>query len=273
MLSFSNKSKRGRGQPFCCSTCGTFDVWSTGHLTKSFPYMRPAGMTMRLFSLLSWSTPQLHKMLPIRGSAANAAPYHILPPCVRTNFLPLHTSTAAKAMGTAAAGKPSSASSHRRQRSGSQHNKNNTDSGRRGNYNNGGLHNNTNRSVGSADRGPWRPKRRLNRDAMDHLRTLHAQSPESFTPPVLAEMFGVSKEAARRILRSRYDPHSEKEETAARTIRGGGGGGGDGQDVNMTTTAKAALPPPNSLRPGRLTNILRDAGFLSCGGGGDGGGV
>lgn len=58
----------------------------------------------------------------------------------------------------------------------------------------------------------WNPKRRLSPDALEGIRTLHAQHPEEFTTPVLAEHFKVSPEAVRRILRSKWRPSNDEEE-------------------------------------------------------------
>ncbi|KAK7678326.1 hypothetical protein QCA50_018674 [Cerrena zonata] len=56
----------------------------------------------------------------------------------------------------------------------------------------------------------WSPPRKLSRDAMDGLRSLHAANPELFTTPVLAEKFRISPEAVRRILKSKWHPSQEK---------------------------------------------------------------
>ena len=52
----------------------------------------------------------------------------------------------------------------------------------------------------------WSPPKKLSRQAMDGLRVMHAQHPEIFTTPVLAEKFKVSPEAIRRILKSKWEP-------------------------------------------------------------------
>jgi len=56
----------------------------------------------------------------------------------------------------------------------------------------------------------WAPPRKLSRDAMDGLRTLHAHDPTTFSTPVLADKFRISPEAVRRILRSRWQPTREQ---------------------------------------------------------------
>lgn len=56
----------------------------------------------------------------------------------------------------------------------------------------------------------WLPRRKLSRDAMDGLRSMHAMHPETFSTPVLAEKFRISPEAVRRILRSKWTPSREE---------------------------------------------------------------
>jgi len=58
----------------------------------------------------------------------------------------------------------------------------------------------------------WNPKRRLSPDALEGIRTLHAQHPEEFTTPVLAEHFKISPEAVRRILKSKWRPSNDEEQ-------------------------------------------------------------
>jgi hypothetical protein len=66
----------------------------------------------------------------------------------------------------------------------------------------------------------WAPPRRLSRQAMEGLRTLHRHDPTMFTTPVLAEKFRLSPEAIRRILRSRWEPsRTERMRLAVRDER------------------------------------------------------
>ncbi|KAJ5123876.1 uncharacterized protein N7515_007701 [Penicillium bovifimosum] len=58
----------------------------------------------------------------------------------------------------------------------------------------------------------WSPIKKLSPDALDGIRTLHAKAPEKFTTPVLAEEFGVSPEAIRRILKSKWRPSEDEME-------------------------------------------------------------
>lgn len=56
----------------------------------------------------------------------------------------------------------------------------------------------------------WSPPHKLSRQAMDGLRVLHAHDPETFSTPMLAERFRISPEAARRILRAKWEPSPEQ---------------------------------------------------------------
>ncbi len=58
----------------------------------------------------------------------------------------------------------------------------------------------------------WRPMKRLSPDALEGIRELHAQQPDRFTTPMLAENFQISPEAVRRILKSKWKPSEEEEE-------------------------------------------------------------
>ncbi|KAI9880699.1 MAG: Required for respiratory growth protein 9 mitochondrial [Pleopsidium flavum] len=57
----------------------------------------------------------------------------------------------------------------------------------------------------------WSPRKRLSPDALEGIRALHAQYPDKFTTPVLADQFKVSPEAIRRILRSKWRPDAAEE--------------------------------------------------------------
>ena len=58
----------------------------------------------------------------------------------------------------------------------------------------------------------WKPRKRLSPDALEGIRALHAQYPETYTTPVLADQFKISPEAIRRILKSKWRPNEEEEE-------------------------------------------------------------
>ena len=62
----------------------------------------------------------------------------------------------------------------------------------------------------------WAPRKRLSPDALYGIRALHAQYPETYTTPVLADQFKVSPEAIRRILKGKWRPTEEEEEDRRR---------------------------------------------------------
>ena len=57
----------------------------------------------------------------------------------------------------------------------------------------------------------WVPRKRLSPDALEGIRALHTQHPETYTTPLLAQQFQVSPEAIRRILKSKWRPTEEEE--------------------------------------------------------------
>lgn len=59
----------------------------------------------------------------------------------------------------------------------------------------------------------WRPPKRLSPDALDGIRVLHQQFPDMYTTAALAKKFEVSPEAIRRILRAKWEPTAEEEES------------------------------------------------------------
>ena len=59
----------------------------------------------------------------------------------------------------------------------------------------------------------WAPRKKLSPDALEGVRTLHAQYPDTYTTSVLAQQFEVSPEAIRRILKSRWRPNEAEEES------------------------------------------------------------
>lgn len=62
----------------------------------------------------------------------------------------------------------------------------------------------------------WLPRKRLSPDALEGIRALHAQYPDKFTTPILADQFKVSPEAIRRILKGKWRPKDEEEEKRRR---------------------------------------------------------
>lgn len=65
----------------------------------------------------------------------------------------------------------------------------------------------------------WNPTRKLSRDAMDGLRSIHAFDSDTFSCAVLADKFQISPEAVRRILRSKWEPSREKRSRLAERER------------------------------------------------------
>jgi hypothetical protein len=57
----------------------------------------------------------------------------------------------------------------------------------------------------------WNPRKRLSPDAIAGIRALHAQMPERYTTEALSQEFGVTAEAIRRILKSKWSPTPEEE--------------------------------------------------------------
>ena len=58
----------------------------------------------------------------------------------------------------------------------------------------------------------WQPRKRLSPDALDGIRSLHAQDPEKYSTPALADQFKISPEAIRRILKSKWRPNDDEED-------------------------------------------------------------
>jgi hypothetical protein len=57
----------------------------------------------------------------------------------------------------------------------------------------------------------WNPPKRLSPDAVAGIRALHAQMPERYTTEALSQEFGVTAEAIRRMLKSKWSPSPEEE--------------------------------------------------------------
>lgn len=62
----------------------------------------------------------------------------------------------------------------------------------------------------------WRPRKKLSPDALNGIRALNKQFPDTYTTEVLANKFEVSPEAIRRILRSKWEASPEEEEDRER---------------------------------------------------------
>ena len=55
----------------------------------------------------------------------------------------------------------------------------------------------------------WKPKKRITRYQMDHLRELHRDFPGEWTLSKLSKHFNISHSAVKRILRSKFEPSEE----------------------------------------------------------------
>ncbi|KAE9375733.1 hypothetical protein N431DRAFT_437237 [Stipitochalara longipes BDJ] len=87
----------------------------------------------------------------------------------------------------------------------------------------------------------WNPRKRLSPDAVTGIRALHAQMPERYTTEALSQEFGVTAEAIRRILKSKWSPSPEEEtDRQQRWLK-------RGQQV-WTRYAALGLKPPKPWR-------------------------
>ena len=59
----------------------------------------------------------------------------------------------------------------------------------------------------------WQPRKRLSPDAVEGIQALHARDPQRNSTPVLAEHFEVSPEVIRRILKSKWKPSEEEQDS------------------------------------------------------------
>lgn len=87
----------------------------------------------------------------------------------------------------------------------------------------------------------WAPRKRLSPDALAGIRAIHAQFPDQYTVPVLAQKFEISPEAVRRILKSKWRPNEEEEEERTRRWYK------RGKEV-WTRYAELGLKPPRKWR-------------------------
>lgn len=58
----------------------------------------------------------------------------------------------------------------------------------------------------------WESPKRLSPEALEGIRAMHAQYPDHFSTPILAQYFKVSPEAIRRILKSKWRPNADEDE-------------------------------------------------------------
>lgn len=97
----------------------------------------------------------------------------------------------------------------------------------------------------------WRPRKRLSPDALAGIRALNAQFPDVYTTAALATKFEVSPEVIRRILRSKWQPTIQEEESRQeRWFR-------RGKDVWEQKAALGIKPPQKWRREG----VARDPSY------------
>lgn len=57
---------------------------------------------------------------------------------------------------------------------------------------------------------PWEPRKKVSPDAMAGMRNLHITDPVQFSVPRLSDLFKISPDSVRRILKSRWTPNPEE---------------------------------------------------------------
>ncbi|EPE07401.1 rrg9 chagb ame full required for respiratory growth protein mitochondrial flags precursor [Ophiostoma piceae UAMH 11346] len=97
----------------------------------------------------------------------------------------------------------------------------------------------------------WKPRKKLSPDALEGIRALNRQLPETYTTAVLAQHFEISPEAVRRILKSKWQASPDvEEERQMRWFE-------RGKQVWTRWAALGKKPPKQWQREG----ILRDASW------------
>jgi hypothetical protein len=131
----------------------------------------------------------------------------------------------------------------------------------------------------------WAPPKKLSREAMDGLRSLHEHDPDAFTTPELAKRFKISPEAVRRILKSKWRPDerrmakiAEREKSAREHMiwtkqlerRAALGlparGVGDHSSIQGNRRASVTEPRPSSSADVASSSSSRSADLSSIGG-------
>ena len=101
----------------------------------------------------------------------------------------------------------------------------------------------------------WQPRKRLSPDALEGIRGLHAEDPDTFDTATLAARFEISPEAIRRILKSKWRPNDEEEdERRARWER-------RGQRI-WSSMSELGIKPPKKWRQGSRT-VQEELGTVS----------
>jgi len=94
--------------------------------------------------------------------------------------------------------------------------------------------------------GPWTPKKKVSRADMNRIRMLHKALPGKYSYDKLAYVFGISRAAVGRIIRSRFVPDADTEKKQARQknrvdVAGLLGAAGERGSLPLP---KPAPPPP-----------------------------
>ena len=98
----------------------------------------------------------------------------------------------------------------------------------------------------------WAPRKRLSPDALEGIRSLHAQYPEKYTTPELARQFAVSPESIRRILKSKWKPSEDEEADRRKRWEKRG-------QVIWTKMADIGFKPPKKWREVGIGNDYKPA--------------
>ncbi|SCV74302.1 BQ2448_6734 [Microbotryum intermedium] len=119
----------------------------------------------------------------------------------------------------------------------------------------------------------WAPPKRLSREAMDLIRTMHSSDPTRYSTRVLSEHFKVSPEAVRRILKSRFSLAVEERERREkrrkelkvleriREAEGVGESGQGGQGGQKTSWRGDLVGEVKEIQDLRQKNAVLEAGF------------
>ena len=108
----------------------------------------------------------------------------------------------------------------------------------------------------------WAPVKRLSPDAIEGVRTLHAQDARKYTTEALAEEFKVSPEAIRRILKSKWRPTEEEQaDRQSRWIRRGERIWSKKMNIGMKAPKKWRVAEASKIREERRGNVNSIAAY------------
>ena len=95
------------------------------------------------------------------------------------------------------------------------------------------------------NRGAWQPKKKISRADMERLRLLHKEMPHKYNFDRLAFVFGISRNAVTKILRSKWQPTPEGERRQAQQKNRA-----DRMDTMLGAQVQHMLPSEAFLRSG-----------------------